>query len=155
MPGKTSFKTYYTIGQLQLLQRRICQGNRLNIISRAAKEGRLDLKASTSTPKKMTQWVERKIIRTVYNNPPFCTRGLALQVEKDFGLRASHETIRNVLQKHKSSLRMDRKKTLLSAQNVEKKLRFATEYITLPPEHWDMVICSGETKIMLYYHDRP
>ena len=53
-----------------------------NIISRAEKEGRLDLKGSTCRPKKVTQRVERKIIRTVYYNPQSITR-LALQVEKD------------------------------------------------------------------------
>lgn len=126
-----------------------------NIISRAEKEGRLDLKGSTGRPKKVTQRVERKIIRTVYDNPQSSTRGLALQMEKDFGLRVSHETIRNVLQKHKYSSRVARKKPLLSAQNVEKRLRFATEYISLPLEYWDDVIFSDETKIMLYYHDGP
>ena len=44
---------------------------------------------------------------------------------------------------------------MLSAQNVEKRLRFATEHVSLPPEYWDDVIFSDETKIMLYYHDRP
>ena len=45
------------------------------------------------------------------------------------------------------------KKPLLSAQNVEKRLRFATEHVSLPPEYWHDVIFSDETKIMLYYHD--
>ena len=103
----------------------------------------------------MTQRVERKIIKTVYDSPQSSTRGLALQVEKDLGLRVSHETIRNVLEKHKYSSRVARKKPLLSAQNVEKRLRFATEHVSLPPEYWDDVIFSDETKIMLYYHDRP
>ena len=53
-----------------------------NIISRTAKEGRLDLKRSIGRPKKVTQRVERKIIRALYDNPPSSTRGLALQVEK-------------------------------------------------------------------------
>ena len=86
-----------------------------NIISRAEKEGRLDLKGSTGRPKKVTQRVERKIIKTVYDSPQSSTRGLALQVEKDLGLRVSHETIRNVLEKHKYSSRVPRKKPLLSA----------------------------------------
>ena len=47
--------------------------------------------------------VFRKIIKTVYDSPQSSTRGLALQVEKDLGLRVCHETIRNVLEKHKYS----------------------------------------------------
>ena len=49
---------------------------------RTEKEGRLDLKGSTGRTKKMTQRVERKIIKIVYYRPQSSTRGLALQVEK-------------------------------------------------------------------------
>ena len=122
-----------------------------NIISRVKKEGRLDLKGSTDRPKKVTQRVESKIIKTVYDSPQSSTRALALQVEK--GLRVSYENIRNVLEKHKYSTRVARKKPLLSAQYVEKRLRFATEHVSLPPEYWDDVIFSDEMKIMRYYHD--
>ena len=113
---------------------------------------RLDLKVSTGWPKKVTQQVKRKIIKTVYDSPQSSMRGLAIQVEKDLGLHVSHETIRSVLQKLKYSSRVARKKPLLSAQNVKKRLRFATEYVLLPPEYWHDVIFSDETKIMLYYH---
>ena len=105
----------------------------------------------------MTQRVKRKIIKIIknYDSPQSSTRGLALQVEKDLELRVSHETIRNVIEKHKYSLRMARKKPLLSPQNVEKRLRLATEHVSLPPEYCDDVIFSEKKKIMLYYHDVP
>ena len=41
----------------------------------------------------------------------------------------------------------------MSAQNVEKRLQFATEHVSLLPEYWDTVIFSDEVKTMLYYHD--
>ena len=50
---------------------------------------------------------------------------------------------------------MARKKPLLSAQNVEKRLRFANENVSNPPEYWDVVIFSDETKIIRFYHDGP
>ena len=53
----------------------------------------------------------------------------------------SHDTIRNVLEKHKY------------IEHVEKRLRFATEHVSLPPEYWDNVIFADKTKIMLHYHD--
>ena len=126
-----------------------------SIICHAEKEARLDLKGSTCRQKKVTQRVEWKIIRTVYDTPQSSTRGLALQVKKYLGLRVSHETIRNVLEKHKYSSRVSRKNPLLLAQNVESKLGFATEHVSLSPEYWDNVIFSDEMKIILYYHDRP
>ena len=101
------------------------------VYNKTEKEGRLDIKGSTGRPKKMTQRVERKINKTVYDSQQSCTRGLALQVEKDLVLHISHETIRNVLEKHKYSSRVARKKPLLSAQNVEKRLRFAIEHVSL------------------------
>ena len=68
------------------------------------------------------QRVERKIIKTVNDSPQSSMRGLAFQVEKYLGLRVSHETIRNVLEKYKYSSRVAGKKHLLSAQSVEKRL---------------------------------
>ena len=79
-----------------------------NIIFRAEKEGRLNLKGSTGRPKKVTQRVERKIIKSGYDSQQPCTRGLALQMEKYLMLHVSHETIRNVLEKHKYSSRVSR-----------------------------------------------
>ena len=76
-----------------------------------------------------------------------------LQMEIDFGLRISHKTIRYVLEKHKYISRVARKKPVLSAQNVEKRLRFATKHVSLSPEYWDDVIFLDEMKIMLCYHD--
>ena len=84
----------------------------------------------------MTQPVGRQIIKTIYDSPQSSTRGLVLQVEKDLETRnssVSHETIRNVLERHKYSLRVATKKKILSAQNVEKRLRFAFEHVSLPP----------------------
>ena len=121
-----------------------------NIISCAEKEGRLDLKRSTVRPKKVTQRVKRKIVKTFCDSQHSSTRALALQVEKIFGLSVSHETITNVLEKQKYSSRVARKRPLLPAQNVEKRLRFVTEHVSLPAENWDNVIFSDETKIMLY-----
>ena len=99
------------------------------------------------------QQMERKIINTFYDSPQSGTTGLALHMEKNLGLRVSNETIRNILEKHKYSSKVARKKPLITAQNVEKRLRFATEHVSLPPEYCDDVIFSDETKIMLYYHD--
>ena len=53
-----------------------------NIISRAEKEERVDLKSYTSRSLKVTQRVE-KIIKAVYDSLQSSTTGLALQVKKD------------------------------------------------------------------------
>ena len=87
-----------------------------------------------------------KIIETVCDSPQSRRR-------TDLGLRITHETIRNVLEKHTNILQeWLRKKALLSPQNVEKRSQFATELFSLPMEYWDNIIFSAETKVMLYYH---
>ena len=121
-----------------------------NIISRGEKGIRLDLNESTGRPKKVTQRVERKIMKTVYDSLQSSTRGLAIQQEKDLGLRVSHEAIRNVIEKHKYS-----SKTPAVCTKYRKELRFATEHVSNPPEYWNDVIFSDETKIMLCYHNGP
>ena len=134
MPGKRVSKTIIQFNYFNYYKgEHICEGNllicspwksELYIISYpiAEKEGRLDIKGSTGRPNNVTQRVESKMIKTVYDSPQSSTRGLAFQVEKNLGLRSSHDTIRNVLEKHKYSSRVARKKPLLSAQNVEKRL---------------------------------
>ena len=72
-------------------------------------------------------------ISYVYDSPQSIAKGFAL--EKGLGLRNSHGTIRNVLEKHKYSLRVARKKPLLSAQNVEKILRCTTEQVSVSAEY--------------------
>ena len=53
--------------------------------------------------------------------------------------------------KNKHSTRVARKKPLLS---VEKRIRFASEHLSLPPEYWNDAFISDDTQIM-YYHDGP
>ena len=133
---KTNFKKYYTIGLLFNYYKGksvkefadmffLKTRSVYNIISQAEKE-ELDLKGSTIRPTKVMQRVERKITKTVYDSPQSCTRGLTLQVEKDIGLRVFHEIIRNILEKHQYSSRVARKKSLLSVQNIEKRIRFTS-----------------------------
>ena len=104
---KTGFKKYYTIELFQLKSaKKIADIFSLNIgtiseyyiIYRAEKEGWLNLQGSTGRPKKMTQRVERKIIKSVYDSPQSSTRGLALQVEKDLGfpMKPSEMFLKNI-----------------------------------------------------------
>ena len=72
----------YTIGLFQFLQRQICVGiwyvlpeKRIVYDTNTAKEERLDLKGSLGRPKKkMTQRVESKMIKTVYDSSQSSTK---------------------------------------------------------------------------------
>lgn len=126
-----------------------------NIINRAEKEGRLELKTTTGRPKKLSGREERKIIKTIDENPFASLRSIAFDLQKDCRVDVSHETIRKTLIDHKYSSKTARKKPLLSVQNISKRLTFAVKHDSLPTEYWNDVIFCDETKIMLYTHDGP
>ena len=126
-----------------------------NIISRAEKEGRLDLKGSTGRPKKVTQRVERKIIKTVYDSPQSSTRELTLQMKKRLRVMCFPWNHQKCSWKTQIFFKSGQEINPANSTKCKKGLRFANEQVSLPPEYWDDIIFSDETKIMQYYHDGP
>ena len=121
---KTSFKKYI-IGIFQLLQRQVSEKNRWYVLLENKScicHISCGKKGYTGRPKKFTQRIERNIIKTVCGSPQSSTRELALQVEKYLVVRVSHETIRNVLEKHKYSSRVTRKKTYSVSTRCKKDI---------------------------------
>lgn len=126
-----------------------------NVLHRAEKEGRLELKRGGGPTPKINTRTERLLLRKVDQNPKMSIRELAKELAEECDVVVSHETIRQTLLKHKYSSRSARKKPLLSAANVEKRLSFAVQNLLHPVDYWDDVIFCDETKIMLYYNDGP
>lgn len=126
-----------------------------NILNRAKNEGRLEPKPTNGRPSKISKRTERVLLRKIDRNPQISTRNLASELKEECGVLVSHETIRQFLKNNQYTSRVARKKPLLSAQNVEKRLSFARMYIGKPNDYWDDVIFCDETKIMLYYNDGP
>lgn len=126
-----------------------------NVINRAEKEGRLELKQRGGRKNKINKRAERLITRKVSQNPNISTRSLAAELKEELGVVVCHETVRQTLIRNKYSSRAARKKEILSAANVEKRLSFATLNVLHPNDYWDNVIFCDETKMMLYYNDGP
>jgi len=126
-----------------------------NIINRAEKQNRLHLNNSPGRPPKLTRRDHSKILKNINNNPQTTLRQLALDLKNDCNKTVSHKTIRKVLNTHKYSSHVARKKPLLSAINIDRRLKFSIANANRPAEYWNDVIFCDETKIMLYYHDGP
>lgn len=126
-----------------------------NILNRAKKEGRLDLKRGGGRKNKITGRVKRLMIHKLNQNPKISIRSLAKELNDECGVVVSHETVRQAILREHYSSRSARQKPLLSEQNIQKRLKFASEYISKPDDYWDDVIFCDETKIMLYYNDGP
>lgn len=126
-----------------------------NVLNRAENEGRLEPKHGGGRKSKINERVQRIMIRKIDQNPRISVRTLAKELKEECGIVVSHETVRQVILRHKYSSRSARKKPLTSAENVKKRLSFATKLISEPIDYWDDVIFCDETKIMLYYNDGP
>lgn len=126
-----------------------------NVINRAEKENRLELKQGGGRKNKISPRAERFILRKLAQNPKMSTRELATELEEELGVIVCHETVRQTIMKNKYSSRAARKKPLLSAANIEKRFSFAIRNVSQPNEYWDDVIFCDETKMMLYYNDGP
>ena len=126
-----------------------------NVLNRAEKENRLELKHGRGRRNKINPRAERFILRKLTQNPKISTRELATELEEELGVIVCHETVRKTMIKNKYSSRAARKKPLLSAANIQKRFSFAVRNVSQPVEYWDDVIFCDETKIMLYYNDGP
>jgi len=106
-----------------------------NIINRAEKENRLELYSSEGRPPKLSRRDCSKILKTIENKPQTSLRELADDIKTDSKKTVCHETVRKVLNRHKYSSHVARKKPLLSAVNIEKRLNFAIFNINRSPEY--------------------
>lgn len=126
-----------------------------NVLNHAEKEGRLEPKRGGGPKPKISKRGERFLIRRLIENPQISTRTLAHELEEECNIVVSHETVRQAIMRNKYSSRVARKKPLLSAENVNRRLSFATMFVSQPTDYWNDVIFCDETKIMLYYNDGP
>jgi len=116
---------------------------------------RKNINNSPGRPPKLTRRDHSKILKNINNNPQTTLRQLALDLKNDCNKAVSHETIKKVLNTHKYSSHVAKKKPMLSAINIDTRLKFSIVNANRPAEYWNDVIFCDETKIMLYYHDGP
>lgn len=117
-----------------------------NIINRTGKENCLELKHSGGKPSKLNRCDRSKILKNINNNPKNSSTPLAT-FWKTIVETVSHETVRIVQKK------IAKKKHLLSALNIERRVNFSIAHVNKRAEYWDGIIFREDTKIMMYYHD--
>lgn len=92
-----------------------------NVLKGSEKEGRLEPKSGGGRKIKIKKRVDRFIMRIVIANPRISVRSLALDIRQECHLTVSHETVRQVILRHRYSSRFARKNPLLSDANMEKR----------------------------------
>lgn len=105
------------------------------------------LKAETRGRKCVTTAAtDRNIIRLVKKNPSISSK----QIKEDLNLVASPVTIRRRLAQHNLKAKCPRRVPLLQKRHVQKRLKFANDYITWPISKWRNILWSDESKIVLF-----
>lgn len=142
-------KSYTEIGKLVKRSRSTIQ----KVVNRFKQENRIENKARTGRPRKLSEREERYICNEAWKDPKKSAVKLAVEVQKNFDTTVHEETIRRVL--HKSNLKSysARKKPYVSEINRKKRLEFAKKYKGVEPEFWKKVIWSDESKFNLFGPD--
>ena len=99
-----------------------------NNLKRAETEERLEAKPASGRPRKISERVERNIVKKVEQIPMVSLRNIASELKEETGVVFSHEGIRKILNRNKYISRIARKK-MLSVVNVEKRLLFAQSHV--------------------------
>lgn len=123
------------------------------IINKWRYEGKLQNNPGRGRKRILSAGDERLITRKVKNNPKICVPNLVSEVSEMINRPVSTETVRRVLRRNNLHGRVARRKPFISAVNKKKRLEFAKKYIEQPPEFWEQVLFTDETKINLFGSD--
>lgn len=104
-------------------------------------------------PAKTSSRIDRAIVRKAEQDRGLSAPKIAKQVESEFSIHVTPQTIRNRLHLQGLKGRVAIKKPWLSAKNIKKRLKWARDHITWTVDDWRKVIWSDETKIMLFGSD--
>jgi len=79
-------------------------------------------------------------LKNINNNPQTTLRQLALDLKNYCNKTVSQDTIRKVLNTHKYSSHVARKNPMLSAINIDRRLRFSIANANRPAEYWNDIM---------------
>lgn len=115
--------------------------------------GSYKIRSRSGRPKKMTPREEASIVRQIIIDPKKSAPKLKEEVRELFSKNVCSQTVRNCIHRAGYKGCVARKKPLISEANRKKRLTFAKEYVNKPPEFWESIIFSDETKINLFGSD--
>lgn len=142
-------KTYREVGE--------CVGRSFstirNIINKWKNEGTLINKTGRGRKKILSPANEKFISRIIQKDPGKSINNLTAEVSTMIGKPLSKETVRRTLRMSGFNGRIARRKPFISEVNRKKRLEFARTYINHPPEFWENVIFTDESKFNIFGSD--
>lgn len=120
------------------------------VISNYTSTGSIISKSRTGRPPLLTKRENKRIIQLVRLNPRITAYQVKLEVEERFSKSVSDDTIRRIIKKAGYHSRVARRKPYISDINRQKRMDFANEFVSKPPEFWNKVIFSDESKFCIF-----
>ena len=103
--------------------------------------------------KKTSKSFDRNLIIQVKKNRFISARKLAEQAEEYYGIKLSHQTIRNRIRDQGFQGRLVRNKPYLSKKHMKRRLQFAKKFKNVPLSFWKKILWSDESKFNLKSSD--
>lgn len=99
---------------------------------------------------KLTVREKRTVLQSVKKNPRITAFQISESIKNSFGKDVYEDTIRKILKRDGYRARVARRKPYISEVNRKKRMDFAKEYINKPPEFWEHVLFSDESKFCVF-----
>lgn len=125
-----------------------------SICNRYYKEDRIENKASTKAPRKITASDVKFLLREINKNPRLPSTELTKMLEEFSGTKVHPITVRRVLKKQGLFSCIARRKPLVSETNRIKRLKFALHHKEKTAQYWNNVLFIDESKFSLFRSDR-
>lgn len=119
-------------------------------IQRKIKENRIENKAVSGRPPKLSEKDKRYIKRLIEKNPFTTATKIASELETYHRKKVSPESVRRCLKNQGLKARVPRKKTLINKVNRQKRMDFAKTYLNKAQEFWDQVSFTDESKYNIF-----
>lgn len=107
----------------------------------------------TGRPTIASNRMRRMVKRLVDAEPQISAQNVATRLNERHGLTVCSETVRNMIHKYGYKAYNQRKKPQISAINRRRRLEFAKKYLNHPPEFWERVLFTDESKFNLFGSD--
>ncbi|GFS71123.1 transposable element Tc1 transposase [Trichonephila clavipes] len=101
-------------------------------------------------PSKLTLREKKYVFKSIRLNPRLRASQIANYIRERFKKTLHEDTIRKILKKAGYHGRVARKKPHILAVNRQKRLDFANAHVNKPPQFWEKVLFSDESKFCIF-----
>ncbi|GFX93865.1 transposable element Tcb1 transposase [Trichonephila clavipes] len=107
-------------------------------------------KPCSGRPSKLTLREKRYVFKSIRLNLRLSASQIVNGIRERFKKTLHENTIRKILKKAGYHGRVAHKKPHISAVNTQKRLDFANEHVNKPPQFWEKVLLSDESKFCIF-----